>query len=91
MDEIEEYLFSRGLTLEEGAGYFNADYLTAIVGVDIEGRLVYSYEKMIEWLMDKYGWDEEGAIDWIEFNVLRSIPYMGRLSPIIIHEVADED
>lgn len=29
-------------------------------------------------------WTEEDAIEWIDFNTLRTVPYMGNKAPIIV-------
>ena len=73
------------------AGYDNIKYLVnysyddALIGVTEDGRAVYDYEKMIEWLMEEEGWTDNEAIEWIEFNTIRALPYMGADAPIIIY------
>lgn len=51
------------------------------------GGLVYSYEKMIEYLIKEAEMTQEEAIEWIDYNVLRAIPYMGDTKPIIVYEL----
>ena len=29
-------------------------------------------------------WTEEDAVEWIDFNTLRTVPYMGEKAPIIV-------
>ena len=85
---IEEYIESLGIALEDGAGYFTGDdFRTAIIGTSQNGNLVYSYERMVEHYMKENECDEESARDWIDYNTLRTIPYMGELPPIIVFEV----
>ena len=56
----------------------NPDYDSAIVGYDvITGKVIYSYDLMIEHLMTVDGMSEEEAIEFIEYNTVRAIPYMG--------------
>lgn len=62
------------------------DYLSAIVGISDDGRLIYSYELMIEHLMREEGLDRDDAIDEVEYNALRSLPYAGEKAPIIIYD-----
>lgn len=63
----------------------NPDYDSAIVGYDvITGKVIYSYELMMEHLMIVDGMSEEEAIEFIEYNTIRAIPYMGEKSPIIL-------
>lgn len=73
------------------AGYDGIKYLTnysyddALIGVSEDGRAIYDYEKMVEWLMEEEGWSDEEAVDWIEYNTIRALPYMGEGAPIIMH------
>jgi hypothetical protein len=64
---------------------------TAIVGVT-ENQIVYSYEKLVEAYMNEFREDgmdeeevEEQAIEWISYNTMRSLPYMGENAPIIMY------
>lgn len=52
------------------SGFF--DYKPALIGVDVrEDRAVYDYELMLKFLLDKCPeWDEEQAIEWLEYNTL---------------------
>lgn len=58
-----------------------------LVGVDSNNRAVYDYEKMAEWLMDNWECTYEEAIDWIEYNTIRSLGYVGEGAPIVVHPV----
>jgi hypothetical protein len=63
----------------------NPDYDSAIVGYDVvTGKVIYSYDLMIEHLMTVDEMTEEEAIEFIEYNTVRAIPYMGEKSPIIL-------
>lgn len=72
-------------------GYDGVKYLTdysyddALVGVTSDNRAVYDYNKMVEWLMETESWSEEEAVEWIDYNTIRAIPYMGEDGPIIIY------
>lgn len=59
-------------------------YDEAIVGITIDGQLVYSREKMIE-LCAKQGEMEDivDAIEWLEFNTFCA--YVGEKTPIYIY------
>lgn len=52
-------------------------YDDALIGVTDDNRAVYDYIKMIDWLVEKEGWTEIEAMEWIEINTLRALPYMG--------------
>ena len=72
--------------LPEGALVFdNASYDNSIVGVTTDRRVVYDYNKMIAELMEDEGWSYDDAVDWIEFNTIRSLPYAGEMAPIIMY------
>ena len=65
------------------------DYEDAFIGVSEDGRAIYDYELMVKWLTDTKGYTEEDAIEWIESNTLRALPYMGSMCPIIMHHLED--
>lgn len=35
--------------------------------------------------MDKEGWSYNMAMDWVNYNTLRALPYMGENAPIVIY------
>ena len=51
---------------------------------------VDDFNKMVEWLMDEEGWSDAEAIEWIECNTLRAIPYFGEGAPIIMYPLPTE-
>lgn len=73
------------------AGYDDVTYLVnysyddALIGVTEDGRAVYDYDKMITWLMEEENWSYEDASDWVNYNTLRSLPYMGDRAPIVMY------
>ena len=73
------------------AGYEGIKYLTnysydsALIGVSHDDRAIYDYEKMVEWLMNEESWSYEDAVDWIDYNTIRALPYMGADAPIIMY------
>lgn len=69
----------------------NYSYDTALIGVTEDGRAVYDYELMVQWLMKEEGWDEIDAVEWIEYNTIRALAYMGDAAPIIIHRLEDDE
>ena len=70
---------------EDTVLFENPNYESALIGYDVvSGRAIYSYNLMIEHLMTVDGMSEEEAIDMIEYNTIRAIPYMGEKSPIIL-------
>lgn len=57
----------------------------AIIGIDVDGHVVYSYDKCVD-CMIKQGMTDEEAMEWIDYNTIRAIPYMGDNKPIMIYE-----
>ena len=62
----------------------NHVYDNSIVGISNDGRIVYDYSSMVQEFMNDEDCSEEEAIEWIEYNTMRSLPYAGEMGPIII-------
>lgn len=67
----------------------NYSYDDALVGVTEDGRAVYDFDRMVRWLVDTEGFTDEEAIEWIEYNTIRALPYMGEEAPIIMYPLID--
>ena len=71
-------------------GYEDVKYLTnysyddALIGVSENGRAIYDYNLMIEWLVFNEGFEPSEAIEWINYNTIRALPYMGEDAPIVL-------
>lgn len=63
----------------------NESYDDALIGVSEDGRAIYDYDKMVDWLVDKYDWTDDEAVEWIEYNTIRALPYFGEGAPIIMY------
>lgn len=63
----------------------NYSYDDALIGVTSDERAVYDYEMMVEWLINTEGFTEEEARDWIDYNTLRALSYMGEGAPVILY------
>ena len=84
----EEILLENGY---EGVKYLtDFSYDSALIGVTHDDRAVYDYDLMVEWLMEDQGFTEEEAVDWIDFNTIRALPYMGADGPIVLHRFLEE-
>lgn len=76
------------------AGYEGIKFLTnysyddALIGVSHDWRAVYDYNLMIDWLMKEEGWSDNEAVEWIEYNTIRALPYFGEGAPIIMYPLA---
>lgn len=75
------------------AGYEDVKYLVnesyddALIGVSEDGRAIYDFDKMVDWLIEKYGWSVTESIEWIEFNTIRALSYMGEKAPIVMYRI----
>ena len=63
----------------------NHAYDNSIIGVTLDDRVIYAFELMVAELMEDEGWEELDAIEWIEYNTIRSLPYVGKNAPLIVY------
>lgn len=78
------------LGLEESVVFESPDYEDAIIGWDENsGRIIYDYEKMVEFLMNEDGMEYDEAAEFIDYNTVRACPYMGERAPIILKSIED--
>ena len=72
--------------LDISAVAFNSpSYLNAIVGISHDDRLIYDYDKMVECLMEEDNMSMEEAIEFIDYNTLRALPYYPEGPIILMH------
>ena len=73
--------------LEEDTVIFsNPSYKTALIGVSSDGQAVYDYNKMVDFLVANGDDITEGeAIEFVDYNTIRSLPYMGEKHPIVMY------
>lgn len=64
-------------------------YESALIGVDTEGRAIYDYDLMVQWLMEEESMDFDTAVLWMEQNTIAAIPYMGEGYPIVMQRLSD--
>jgi hypothetical protein len=79
---INEYV--RSELSEDTIVFDNPSFDNSIIGVTTDGQAVYDYDKMVEELMRDDDISEQEAIDWIEYNTIRAIPYAGEMAPIVM-------
>lgn len=82
-DEAYDWLEENGYSEKPGW----SEFAKAIVGVTTDDRLVYSYERITECLMETDEISEEDAIEYIDYNIVGSLNPNIEESPIIIHEI----
>lgn len=61
----------------------NPGYVDAFIGISIDNRAVYDFNKMVACLMESDDMTEEEAMEFIEYNTIRSLPYYDD-APIIV-------
>ena len=72
--------------LDEGALVFdNPAYDESIIGKTFDGRAIYDIDKMADELAADDGISLEEAADFIGYNAIRSLPYAGEKSPLVVH------
>ena len=69
---------------EDVVVFENFSYDGCLIGVTSDNRAVYSFSKMVEWLMETDGMTQEDAVDFIDYNTIRALPYFAN-SPIIMY------
>ena len=74
---------------EDAVVFDNPDFDDAIIGVTDDSRVVYDYDKMIESLMKQDGITELEAIEFIDYNTMRAIPYAGECAPIVMYRLEE--
>ena len=72
---------------EDAMVFDNMSYDNAIIGTTTEGKVVYDFDKMVEELMRDEEWSYEEAVEWIEYNTIRALPYAGPNAPIIMYKI----
>lgn len=87
-EELTTKLLEEGY--EEVKLFVDYDYADAFVGVTTDNRAVYDYDKMVAWLMTKEGFTEEEAVEWIDYNTIRALPYYAD-APIILERNFEEE
>ena len=64
-------------------------YDEAIIGIGHNGRVIYSYDKLVQVLVAHDDMTDEEAIEWIDYNTIRAIPYMGEKAPIVMYSLPE--
>ena len=82
-DEAYDWLEENGQSEKPGW----SEFAKAIIGVTTDERIVYSYERITECLMETDDISEEDAIEYVDYNVVGSLNPKIEESPIIIHEI----
>ncbi len=65
----------------------NVGYDDALIGVSEDGRAIYDYDLMVKWLVDNDNMTISDAVEWIDYNTIRALPYAGDEAPIIMYRI----
>lgn len=81
-DEIYSYADENNITIKL---FDNPSYPNSIIGLTIDNRAIYDMEQMIVDLMEEDKISYIDALEFIEYNTIRALPYMGGDAPIILY------
>ena len=84
IEDLKEYLSQQGLW--DTVVLESPSYISAVVGISTDGRLIYRRDLMVEYLCRKDGMTELDAEEFIDFNTMGALPNMGGKAPIIMEE-----
>ena len=59
-------------------------YDRSIVGITLDGRAVYNYDSMIDEYREDEQCSEEDALEWVNYNTIRALPYAGPQGPVVM-------
>lgn len=89
LKEIIEFYVDDVETLNKIVVLEGDEFADGCIGITEDYQLVYSYDKLAESIARNDNISIEDAIDFIEYNTIRSLSYIqssGLIAPIIIHE-----
>ena len=75
----------RELLDDDALVFDNPAYDNSIIGQTFDGRAIYDVEAMAEELATDDEITIEEAMDFIDYNAIRSLPYAGDKAPVVVH------
>lgn len=87
MESVKSKLKARGLQVEVTI-FENPSYDEAFLGLSENNRAIYDFEKMVECLVKADGMTDTEAVEFIEYNAVRALPYVAN-APIILYRIED--
>ena len=64
----------------------NPSFDNSIIGISVDGEVVYSLSKMIEELSNDDNISLDDAYEFIDYNTIRLLPYIGQYRPVIVDD-----
>ena len=71
---------------EDVVVFENPDFDGCIIGVTTDNQAVYSLAQMVVWFYEKNGGSASEALEFIEANTLRALPYVEN-APIVLDDL----
>lgn len=68
----------------------NQSYDNSIIGVTFDGRAIYDLHYMIDEYIQDNECSYDDAIEWIEYNTLRALPYAGNKPPLVVVDICKD-
>ena len=87
LQQLKDHLCDLGY--EDAVVFDDPDYVDAYVGISHDGRVIYSYDRMIDCLIAEDGMTFDEAVEFIDYNTIRAIPYAGDRAPIVLYDDQD--
>lgn len=85
VEDLKEYLTAQCFT--DTAVLESPSYISAVVGISTDGRVIYSRPLMVRYLCKQDGMTELDAEEFIDFNTVGALPNMGEKAPIIMEDL----
>ena len=82
--ELNELITDNGY--EDVLLFDSPSYVDALIGISDDNRAIYDFDLMVECLIKEDDIDASSAIEFIEYNTLRTLPYYEN-SPIIKYSI----
>ena len=67
---------------EDLSVFENPSYDGCIVGISTDNQVIYSLSQMVEWFCKENNCSFNESLEYIDYNTIRSIPYME--NPLVI-------
>lgn len=81
-DRLEEWGY------EDVIIFDNPSFDCALIGVSEDNRAIYDFDKMVIWLAVTYAISREEAVEFIEYNTIRALPYQEN-APIVMYRLPE--
>ena len=76
---------------EEAMLFDNPSYDKSIIGITLGGNVVYDYNSMIEEFAEENNCSYDEALDFVDYNTVRSLNYISdEMKPIVITDLQYE-